>query len=145
MKKQTQKNLFNEFTKRQLEIITSKQEDYANVNSNDNEDVLSNFKTAGANVGITTEQQMLSLIATKVARLGNLFKGKIPNNESIEDSIIDLANYTFLLYCSINEIENDDINSLMESDPITEFKFHPNTEEFFKQVKRDKNYRDNCY
>lgn len=139
MNKETQKNLFTEFTNKQLEIITSKQEDYAN------EDVLSNFKTAGANSGIKTEQQILSLIATKVARLGNLFKGKTPNNESIDDSIIDLGNYTFLLYCLIREEYQIDINVLMESDPIEEFQFHKNTEEFFNQIKRDKKYRDNCY
>lgn len=141
MKKQTQMLIFNELKEKQLEIIESKQNDY----TNPNECVLGNFKTAAANVGIKTEQQILSLMATKVARLGNLFKGNTPNNESIDDSIIDLANYTFLLYCYVREEYQEDINVLMESDPITEFKFHPNTEEFFKQVKRDKNYRDNCY
>jgi hypothetical protein len=103
MTKEKQKELFEKFTKRELEIMQSKSADYAK-----EEDVLSNFKTAGANVGITTQQQILSLIATKVARLGNLFKGKVPNNESIEDSIIDLSNYSFLLYCSIKE---DDLHS----------------------------------
>jgi hypothetical protein len=84
-------------------------------------------------------------MATKVARLGNLFKGKTPNNESIDDSIIDLANYTFLLYCYFREEYQTDINVLMESEPITEFKFHPNTEEFLSQIKRSNKFRDNCY
>jgi len=99
MKKETQLELFKKFTEKQLEIISSKQEDYCDTE----ECVLGNFKTAGANAGISTEQQILSLIATKVARLGNLFKGKVPNNESIEDSIIDMANYCFLLHCAIED------------------------------------------
>ena len=118
-----------------------KQNDY----TDPEECVLGNFKTAGANAGIKTEQQILSLMATKVARLGNLFKGKTPNNESIDDSIIDLANYTFLLYCYFREEYQTDINVLMESEPITEFKFHPNTEEFLSQIKRSNKFRDNCY
>jgi len=32
-----------------------------------------------------------------VARLGVLLNGQIPSNESIKDSIIDLANYCVLL------------------------------------------------
>ncbi len=136
-----QKQLFIEFTNRQLDVIESKQNDY----TDPEECVLGNFKTAGANAGIKTEQQILSLMATKVARLGNLFKGKTPNNESIDDSIIDLANYTFLLYCYFREEYQTDINVLMESEPITEFKFHPNTEEFLSQIKRSNKFRDNCY
>jgi hypothetical protein len=141
MKKKMQKQLFIEFTNRQLDVIESKQNDY----TDPEECVLGNFKTAGANAGIKTEQQILSLMATKVARLGNLFKGKTPNNESIDDSIIDLANYTFLLYCYFREEYQTDINVLMESEPITEFKFHPNTEEFLSQIKRSNKFRDNCY
>ena len=136
-----QKQLFIEFTNRQLDVIESKQNDY----TDPEECVLGNFKTAGANAGIKTEQQILSLMATKVARLGNLFKGKTPNNESIDDSIIDLAKYTFLLYCYFREEYQTDINVLMESEPITEFKFHPNTEEFLSQIKRSNKFRDNCY
>lgn len=101
MKKETQEKLFCEFTKKQLEIIKSKSHDYAG-----EDDTLSNFKTAGANAGITTQQQILSLIATKVARLGNLLKGKEPNNESIDDTVIDMANYVFLLHCSLNDDPN---------------------------------------
>jgi len=46
----------------------------------------------------------LNLIATKVARLGVLLNSdKKPNNESIEDSVLDLANYSVLLSMIINE------------------------------------------
>lgn len=97
MTREIQSQLLGEFYAEKKNILKLKGEDYAN------EDVLSNFKTAGANIGISAEQQCLSLIATKVARLGNLLAGKTPNNESISDSILDLSNYTDLLYCLVNE------------------------------------------
>lgn len=97
MTRETQSKLLGEFYAEKKNVLKLKSEDYAN------EDVLSNFKTAGANCGISAEQQCLSAIATKVARLGNLLSGKIPNNESISDSILDLSNYTDLLYCLVNE------------------------------------------
>lgn len=62
-----------------------------------NEDRLSNFKLAGSIVGLSASQNCLSLIATKVARLGVLLKGSEPNNESIDDSILDLICYSCLL------------------------------------------------
>lgn len=65
--------------------------DYANKNAP------TNFELAGAICGLSAELNCLSLIATKVARLGVLLHGKEPKNESIHDSILDLANYTFLL------------------------------------------------
>jgi hypothetical protein len=86
-----QKQHINAFFKRQKEILTSKGNDYAN------EDRLSNFKLAGTICQLTPEQNCLSLMATKVARLGVLMNGQSPSNESIRDSIIDLANYCVLL------------------------------------------------
>jgi hypothetical protein len=104
MNKETQLNEWSNFTAKQLEVIKKKQGDYAN------DDVLSNFKTAAANAGIKEEQQVLSLIATKVARLGNLFNGKEPNFESIEDSVLDLANYAFLLHCVLKDKNKNTIH-----------------------------------
>lgn len=97
MTRENQSQLLAEFYAQKKNVMKLKSEDYAN------EDILSNFKTAGANCGISAEQQCLSLIATKVARLGNLLSGKTPNNESVSDSILDLSNYTDLLYCLVNE------------------------------------------
>ena len=76
----------------------SKGDDYAN------QDRLSNFKLAGAISGGNAETNCLNLIGTKVARLGVLInsKGK-PNHESIEDSILDLANYAVLLSMIVSE------------------------------------------
>lgn len=83
------------------DTLISKGSDYAG------EDKLSNFKTAGANCGISPQQQCLSLIATKVARLGTLFnkKSTAPLNESVVDSVKDLINYGILLYMILEEIE----------------------------------------
>lgn len=79
-------------------IMFSKGADYANA------DRLSNFKLAGTICGLTPEQNCLSLIATKVARLGVLLaSGKTPANEPINDSILDLANYSILLAMLYNE------------------------------------------
>ena len=99
MTKEQQQKLIKECFEQRMEIMRKKTEDYSN-----GQDVLSNFKGSGANIGLTAEMQILSLIATKVARLGVLLKsGKVPENESIDDSIKDLANYTDLLYCAVNE------------------------------------------
>lgn len=73
------------------QTMFKKGNDYAN------EDRLSNFKLAGSIVGLSASQNCLSLIATKVARLGVLLKGSEPNNESIDDSILDLICYSCLL------------------------------------------------
>lgn len=104
MTRENQSQLLAEFYAQKKNVMKLKSEDYAN------EDILSNFKTAGANCGISAEQQCLSLIATKVARLGNLLSGKTPNNESVSDSILDLSNYTDLLYCLVNEQITDIVN-----------------------------------
>jgi len=92
MKLETQQKQFLEITEQMKNIMFAKGNDYAN------EDRLSNFKLAGNISGLTPELNCLSLIATKVARLGVLLNNdKTPNNESINDSLLDLANYTVLL------------------------------------------------
>lgn len=82
-------------------LMTRKGDDYAN------EDRLSNFKLAGAIVGLTPEMVALTMISVKVARLGVLLKGKVPNNESVRDSIIDLANYSVLMDQILSEYDNN--------------------------------------
>lgn len=94
---QEQETFFKEFTDKMANIMLKKGNDYAN------EDRLSNFKLAGNICGIKPEQNCLSLIATKVARLGVLLNTEQVNNESIEDSVLDLANYSVLLAMILNE------------------------------------------
>lgn len=92
MTKEEQAKHFEEITSKMKEILLKKGNDYAN------NDRLSNFKLAGSICGLKAEQSCLSLIATKVARLGVLLNSdKEPNNESIQDSVLDLANYSILL------------------------------------------------
>ena len=74
---------FEDFTAKMKEIILKKGNDYAN------EDRLSNFKLAGNICGINPNLNCLSLIATKVARLGVLLNtDKTPNNESTQKRTI---------------------------------------------------------
>jgi hypothetical protein len=92
MTQEQQLKHFEEITAQMKEILFKKGNDYANT------DRLSNFKLAGNICGLKAEQNCLSLIATKVARLGVLLNSnKVPNNESIQDSVLDLANYSILL------------------------------------------------
>jgi hypothetical protein len=83
--------------KAQKEVLSKKGYDYAG------EDVLSNFRLAGMIVNQSSRHpdatNCLNLIGTKVARLGQLLSsGKHAQNESIQDSVIDLCNYSALLY-----------------------------------------------
>ena len=83
--------------KTQRDILSKKGYDYAG------EDILSNFRLAGmiVNQGARNPDAVncLNLIGTKVARLGQLLSsGKAAQNESVQDSVIDLCNYSALLY-----------------------------------------------
>jgi hypothetical protein len=89
--------LLNELFETQRSILDKKGYDYAG------EDVLSNFRLAGmiVNQGSTHPDAVncLNLIGTKVARLGQLLSSnKSAQNESVQDSIVDLCNYSALLY-----------------------------------------------
>lgn len=98
MTRKQQENHFIAFTKKMEAILFAKGDDYAN------HDRLSNFKLSGAICQMTPQLQCLSLIATKVARLGVLLNADDkPKNESIEDSITDLANYAVLLSMIIED------------------------------------------
>ena len=93
-----QKQAFAAMVAKMEATLFKKGNDYANT------DRLSNFKLAGAIAGGSAETNCLNMIATKVARLGVLLNSSgQPNNESIEDSILDLANYAVLLHMIICE------------------------------------------
>lgn len=110
MTREKQEAHFEAFVQKQREVLLRKGNDYSH------EDRLSNFKLAGSICGLTPEQNCLSLIATKVARLGVLLGGKTPNNESIQDSVLDLANYSVLLDMIISEKQNDGLDSIIKKD-----------------------------
>lgn len=97
-----QEKSFDALVEKMRKTLFSKGSDYAN------EDRISNFKLAGAIAGGTAETNCLNLIATKVARLGVLLNSTgQPNNESIEDSILDLANYAVLLNMILEEAKTE--------------------------------------
>ena len=91
MKLEEQTNILKRFQAEMEKVMLGKGNDYAN------EDRLSAFKQVAFITGLTEEQVISVFLATKIARLSNLFSGKEPNNESIDDSILDLANYAALL------------------------------------------------
>lgn len=98
MNKQEQLEYFNQFVQEMRQTMIAKGDDYAG------EDRLANFKHAGTISRIGATRQVLSLIATKVARLGQLLEsGEAPRNEATKDSILDLANYSLLLAMVIED------------------------------------------
>jgi hypothetical protein len=119
MNLETQQKHFLEITEQMKTIMFAKGNDYANT------DRLSNFKLAGNISGLSPELNCLSLIATKVARLGVLLNNdKTPNNESINDSLLDLANYTVLLTMILKEQQNKEVFKPL---PYIEILGKPNT------------------
>lgn len=96
-----QEAYFDTMVNSMRDTMLKKGNDYSNV------DRLSNFKLSGAIVGSTPEQTCLTLIAIKVSRLGILLNtNSKPNNESIQDTLLDLANYTILLGMIIQDSKN---------------------------------------
>ena len=90
-------------------IMLKKGNDYTSTS-----DRLDNFKVAGRVAGISPEQNCLSLIATKVARIGSLLhQDRTPDNESINDSIGDLINYGFLLDMLVSEKRAEEVCGVM--------------------------------
>lgn len=98
MNKETQEKRFETIVSECRQIMLSKGDDYAGA------DRLSNFKVAGAVVGLNAKMNCLNLIGTKVARLGQLIgSNKAAKHESVRDSIVDLINYAMLLEMVLSE------------------------------------------
>jgi hypothetical protein len=99
MDKSELQETFKEFIGSQEDKLLSKSKDYAN-----EKDLLSNFYKTAVVTNFLPEQIVLNQIGIKIVRLGELIgKGKEPLNESITDNLIDLSNYSFLLYCLLKE------------------------------------------
>jgi len=92
-----QEEHFEELSKLLKTILFKKGNDYAN------EDRLSNFKDSAKIIGISPSKLALSMIAIKTSRLANLIDSLDIQNESINDSILDLTNYSILLHMIQNE------------------------------------------
>lgn len=67
-------------------------------------DPFANFKTAEImNFGVTTEQSFMTRMVDKFTRISTFVKGGVlkVKDESVEDTLLDLANYSILLACYI--------------------------------------------
>jgi hypothetical protein len=79
---------FREVLEKLTVLHNKKSNDYAQ-----NNDYYSNFKFAAFVAGVTVDQVFRVMLGIKLARLKELKSGKTPNFESIQDTILDLANY----------------------------------------------------
>lgn len=98
MNLEQQREAIQAFTKKMIETITKKGNDYAGV------DRLSNFKSRATFLDTTTEKILLGDILLKVTRLKELINNdKVPENESLQDTLLDLSCYSFLCFCALEE------------------------------------------
>jgi hypothetical protein len=82
---------FRALLTRMGELHDKKNHDYAQDNN-----PYSNFEEAAANAGCSVDTVFRVLIGIKQARLKELLAGKVPNNEGIEDTKLDLT-----MYCAL--------------------------------------------
>lgn|SRR5574339_41070 len=85
---------FIEILEKSLQIHLKKNEDYASAGN-----PFSNFEFSAKIVKEFKNEEdkgFVALIATKLARLAELSDGRIPNNESVDDSFLDLVTYCAL-------------------------------------------------
>lgn len=93
------------------ELHNKKNQDYA-----EDGNPYSNFEFAATYAGVTVDQVFAVMMGIKQARLLVLTgSGKVPNNESIEDSLIDLANYA-ALRASYNRPPQNQVGGLSTRD-----------------------------
>lgn len=105
MKQDQQLKFIQSINENGLELLKSKGYDYAS-----DGDVLKNFKEMHQLISLLgidmakIEGVHIFYVLLKVQRLCNLlFSGKVAKNESIQDTLIDLRNYTDLLNCTLEE------------------------------------------
>lgn len=107
-------NHVEDILKRSIEIHLKKREDYA---TNPEANPFENFDRSNQ-IAIWFPDSYKSfavLIATKLARLASLLvSGRAPNNESIEDTFLDLVTYCALFYAfwKSKQIEVGEHNTL---------------------------------
>ena len=78
------------------EVNKSKRADYTG-----DRGIFANFEESGDQVGIAAGKGIEYMIATKQSRLKGLMRpGVKPNNESVEDTLLDRAVYSVLAVCA---------------------------------------------
>lgn len=91
-----------------LKLSIGKRQDYVTVPDKDNHENFKRSAEVASWFKNDRDKPYAVLIATKLARLGSLLsKEDKPNNESIEDTFIDLINYAALWHERISEPEFD--------------------------------------
>ncbi len=83
-----------------VELVKKKNHDYAK-----GTDPWANFRFAEL-VGVSVERAILVRMSDKIARISNVIdKDILVKNESIEDTLIDLINYTAILKAYLDDIK----------------------------------------
>ena len=82
-----------------LELVLQKTKDYATI-----DDPYRNFRLCES-VGVPLERGILVRMCDKLSRIGNLIENSGPSvkSESIEDTLIDIMNYSNILLCYIQQ------------------------------------------
>jgi hypothetical protein len=85
-----------------LDLVISKTKDYATI-----DDPYRNFRMSES-VGVSVEKGILVRMCDKLSRIGNLIERNDHSvkDESIEDTLIDIMNYSNILLCYIQEKRN---------------------------------------
>ncbi len=129
-----------------LDLHDRKNSDYAR-----SDNPYSNFDYSATVIAPFTQdidRAFVTLISTKLARIAELRKGKVPQNESLQDSFIDLAVYTAIwasMYCKFGPQDGTDtVLTPNLSNGGTVVGMHPNQlkhymEDVQKQVLEDIN------
>jgi hypothetical protein len=86
--------IYKELVENRLLLIQKKRNDYAG-----DSNVFDNFEETARQLNITVDQVFLFWITIKRQRLSNLLVNcREPKNESVEDTLEDLANYVDLYF-----------------------------------------------
>ena len=88
-------------------LVESKANDYA-----DSENVYSNFEGTARLTNSTVDEVFHVITGIKMERLRQLMTGKTPNHESLEDTLMDAANY-FALWLGYRRQEEDRLASVV--------------------------------
>jgi hypothetical protein len=106
---------FNAVLDQMRSIHDRKVADYAST-----QNPYSNFEMSAEVAGVPVETVFRVLIGVKLARLAELLNNaKTPNNESIDDSIIDLANYAALWASYRNRVYDHNRAQFVPNSPTT--------------------------
>lgn len=109
MKRDELLNLHSEITEKAKNLMDKKNRDYA---GNDGLEPFANF-TRVESMGIcSTEKGMLVRMTDKMSRLSSFFEsGQLHvKDESFEDTIVDIINYSVLIYAYRKDKENNKLS-----------------------------------